>query len=387
MKKLSNYFVITVLLAGFYAVSNFSVYGQSTFEECKVIYQLVTDNRLSPDVIKLRLALSSSNDYLKKCSEIEGADANKTYVTGQIPKIEERIKQAEIKLVEERYNKAIQTKNYDDMLSTAKELLKMNRPYSLDLMLDIASVGFDNASAKPAVNKYNDDAVTFARQAIQAMSEGKTSGNFDKVTGKADLYGGYIVYKTQKCSDGKTNAAGWMNYTIGYITYVSMKQKKDALPYIYKASQAGCETKEVPEAYRLIGAWYVDEFIRIDATRMEKIKTAGDKDTEETLALLALERGYSERAMDAYARAYKIASNSKTASQSYKDSLLTKLKEMYGVRYDDDMSKFEPYLKQAGTTAFVDPATPVTPVVEAPSSAAATEPKAQSKSVTAPSPK
>lgn len=376
MKEFPKYLVISLLLAVFYAAANTLVYGQSTIEECHAIYQSVTDNRVSPDIIKLRVALASSHEYLRKCSELKDQDAIKIYVTGQVPKIEERIKQAEIKLVEERYNKAIQNKNYDDMLSTAKELLRMDRPYSLDLMLDIASLGFDNASAKPAVNKYNDDAVTYAKQAVQAISEGKTSGNFDKVTGKADRYGGYIAYRTEKCPDGKSNATGWMNYTIGYITYVSMKQKTEALPYLYRASQAGCETRENSELYRMIGAWYLDEFLRLDATRMNKIKAAGGTDTEETLALLALERGYSERAMDAYARAYKKAIESKAPSQSYNDALLMKLKEVYGVRYDDDMSKFDTYLKQAGTTAFVDPAIPVTPIVEAPP-----------KVVTAPSPK
>ncbi len=369
MKPAPKFVVVAVLLAGFYAFTNVRVYGQSTFEECQAIYKVVLDNRTSTEISKLQMALSSANDYLKKCSELTDQEAVKTYVTNQVPKIQERIKSAEIKAVEDRFNAALKAKNYDDMLSTSKELIKMDRPYSLDLMLDIASIGFDNASAKPPVNKYNDDALSYAKQAIQKMGEGKTSGN-------ADNYGFYIQYKTAKCADGKINATGWMNYTIGYITYVSMKQKNAALPYLYKATQAGCESKEYSEVYRLIGAWYLEEFLRLDATRMEKIKMAGDKDTEETLALLALERGYSERAMDAYARAYKTASESKTASQSYKDALLTKLKEIYGVRYDDDMSKFDLYLKQAGTTAFLDPLTPVTPIVEA-------EPQA----VTAPSQK
>ncbi len=364
MKKRA--FLFFVLVVVFYVVSATSIEAQATFDDCSAIYQVVFDNRNSPDIKKLRLARLSASDYLTKCGDIKDQEQLKTYVTGQIPKIEERIKQAEIKLVEERYNNAIKNKNYDDMLSFAKELLKMDRPYSLDLMLDIASVGYDNASARPAVNKYNDDAVTFAKKAIQAMSEGKTSGNVDKVSGKADLYGGYIAYKTAKCVDGKTNAAGWMNFTIGYITYVGMKKTIDALPYLYKASQAGCETKENSEVYRLIGSWYIEELAKLDATRMEKVKAAGDNDTDETLSILAMQKGYVERAMDAYARAYKTAKASETASQATKDSLLKKLKGVYEFRYDGDLSKFDPYLEKAGTTPFVDPATPVTPVKEEP---------------------
>lgn len=363
------------------SVSSEPIRAQATFEACQALYQTIIDNRVSPDLEKLKLARSSANEYLVKCSELPEQDKIKTYVSNQIPKIEERIKLAEIKLVEERYNKAIKDKNYEDMVSTAKELLKMNRPYSLDLMLDIASIGFDNASAKPAVEKYNDAAITFAMKALEEMSQGKTSGNVDTNTGKADRYGVYVPYKTKECSDGKANATGWMNYTIGFITYNSLKQKKDALPHLFKASQVGCETRANSELYRMIGAWYLEEFIRLDAVRMEKIKAAGNQDTKESLELLALEKGYADRALDAYARAYKAASENKTASQAYKDSLLTKLKEVYGVRFDDDMSKFDLYMTQTGVTAFPDPTTAVTPIL------AATESTTESKSATAPSQK
>ena len=51
----------------------------------------------------------------------------------------------------------------------------------------------------------------------------------------------------------------------------------------------------------------LEEAIRIDGERDAKVKEAGNKDTEETLAMLGLQKGYADRAIDAYARAYKLA--------------------------------------------------------------------------------
>ena len=375
----------TVLLGLFYAVLSVSLFGQNTLEDCTTIYQALLDNRTSTDVKKLRLALSSANDYMKKCGDREGqGDEIKTFVTKEIPKIEERIKAAEIKMVEDRYASAVKTRNYDEMLATARELLKMDRPYALDLMLDVARVGYDNASAKPAVNKYNDDAIASAKQALKSMGEGKGSGNIDTTTGAA-TYGYYVRYKTVKCPDGQANAAGFMNYIVGYITYVSLKQSKDALPYLYKASETGCATKGRADIYSMIGDWYVDEAVKIDTTRIEKVKLAGGKDTDETLALLAMQKGYIERASDSYSRAFKSAKASETASQGYRDALLQKSRELYGFRLDGDVSKFESYIEKAGTTPFVDPATPITPIKE--EVAQTTPPKAMTNPSTTSKPK
>ena len=366
MKKIGLLSFVSIVVFGVISV-NLSL-AQAPFDECSAIYQIVFDNRNGPDIKKLRLALSPANDYLKKCGEVNDQEHLKTYVTGEVPKIEERIKAAELKIAEDRYYVAFRAKNYEEMLPAAKELLKLDRPYSLDLMLDMATMGYDHASARPAVNKYNDEAILYAKQSLQKMSEGKVSGNDEK-------YGYYGPYKTPECSDGKSNATGWMNFIIGYITFVGRKQPQDALPYLFKATQTGCATKTNSEAYRLIGNWYFDETMKINATRMEKIKAAGDKDTDETLALLAIQKGYVERSMDAFPRGYKFANADKNRSQTYKDSLRDQTRELFDFRFDGDVSKFDAYLASAASTTLVDPVTPVTPIKEEPQPNTSKQPK------------
>ena len=108
---------------------------------------------------------------------------------------------------------------------------------------------------------------------------------------------------------------------------------------------------------------------------------SGDQDTEETLAILSMQKGYAERAFDAHARAYNAAKGNAQVSQVSKDEVLGKLKSLYQFRFGSDLSKFDTYLAQVGTASFVDPATPITPVKDAVPLA---EPKPDPKSTTKP---
>lgn len=279
------------------------------------------------------------------------------FVRKQYDKYLAAIKAEADAVIYDRFNNAVknpQSVNADDAISSGREIIAKN-PDLVDVPIVLASVGFDNASAKTPNDKYNNDAINYAKMAIQKIEAGKTSEN----------YGAYAYsYKTKEFPDGKNNALGWMNYYIGYIMFNRMNQKKEALPYFYKASQFTSGTKNYPELYRTIGSWYVDEFIKLDTDRVAKINAAGGKDTDETLALLALQKGYADRAVEAYARAYAVAGND-AANKAYKDSLLSRVKELYAIRFNKDMTGFDAYIAAAPGKPFTDPATAVVPVVEA----------------------
>lgn len=332
-----------------------AIFAQATLEECQQIYQKFLNERPGPGVSEWNAAIATGKLYLQKCGALSGQDEVKNYVIRQIPKLEEKIAQKKITDMEARFNAELKANNADGIIASAKDLININRPYSLDLILDIASVGFDKATANPPVDKYNGDAITHAKMALQKMSEGATSGNADK-------YGFYAEYKTKNCIDGNINATGWMNYTIGFITFVRLKQTKEAVPHLYKSTQIGCETKNLSEAYRMIGAWYLDDLIKLNNSYTETGKANGGKENVESLATLSMIKGYAERALDAYARAYKLASTNPKSSQTYKDALLKRVTEMYGVRFERDLLKVDDYLATALDKPFTDPATPVTPV-------------------------
>ena len=330
-------------------------YSQVTVEECNSIYNVVTTNELSRDIAKLEQAISSGKEYVAKCKDAgEGADTVIKYIAGRLPIIEERLTLLKL---ERSYNDSRKQRRFDEMIASGKQLIDRNRPYALDVMLDIASVGFDNATAK--IDKYNADAIKYANLAIEKMATGAKSGNEDR-------FGYYVSYKNDRCADGKSNAIGWMNYTIGYIKFARENKPKDAFPYLYKASQDGCETKSLSENYRLIGSWYVDEAIQIGDRRKAQLTAAGDQETPETSALLELQMGYVDRAIDAYARASRTAAMNPKASPAYKDALLNKVKELFAARYDGDTSKMDAFVSKVLDAPFPDPSTPVEPVKTTP---------------------
>ena len=330
------------------------VSSQSNVDECRSIYEVVSANVNSKEVPKLEQAAASGKAFLTQCKELttDGWDKIFKWVSEEMPVLENRIGALKVEII---FNNAIAKRNYDEMIAAAKQLIERKPTQALDFTLDIASIGFDNASAKPPVDKYNADAIKFANLALKKLADGDTSGNKDK-------YGIYAPYKNEKCADGKTNAIGFMNYTIGYIMFAREKKTKDALPYLYAASQTGCETKEFSDGYRFIGSWYVDEAIKIGQRRTELLKAAGDKETPETQAMFELQMGYVDRAIDALARAARISNTNPKASQSYKDLLQERLKELFVARFDGDTSKISEVVSKALDTPFPNPSTPVTPV-------------------------
>jgi hypothetical protein len=169
--------------------------------------------------------------------------------------------------------------------------------------------------------------------ALQKMSDGQKSGNTEK-------YGFYAEYKTKECPDGKINATGWMNYIIGYILSVRQKQTKEALPYLYQATQNGCETLKLVEPYRLIGDWYFNE-VRLGNSQ----KTISSQ-----------QKVYAEGALDAYTRAYHF-SPPHPNDPTYKNSLFKKVKELYALLYGNS-DGFYSYIKNVTNILFNDPTTP-----------------------------
>ncbi len=352
MKNVFKFLILGMMTVAFYAVATPSIFAQATVEECEAVYQKFLANRKGPELDKYKTAIASGKEYLEKCGTLDGQEKVKEYVAAQLPKVVEIVR---IKELETRFNDGVPNKKWDDAIASGKDLIASNRPYAFDVVLTIASIGYDNAVASPPVDKYNGDAITYAKMALQQIEGGKTSEDW-----------GFFQYsyKTKECPDGKLNTTGWMNYTIGYIMYVRQKQNKEAVPYLYKATQVGCETKTFSEAYRLIGAWYLDEAIKLNNKRLELIKAAGDQDTDETKTILALQKGYADRAIDAYARAFKIASANKIATQTYKDSLYKKMQDLYKFRYDDKLDGIDQYIAGVMSKPFPDPTTAITPVVE-----------------------
>ncbi len=360
MKNTIKFLALGLMVVAFGAISVSSIFAQATAEECATIYNdKFLKDRKGPTIEKYQSAIAAGKEYLSKCGSLEGDDnaTIKDYVTKQIPKLEAIVKDMKFTAeVIDPFNKSVPAKDWATAFNTGKQFIAAN-PDSVDVMLVLASIGFDNATANPAVDTYNSDTIAMAKMALAKMAENKPSGSGN--------YGAFAyTYKTTAC-DGKLNATGWMNYTIGNITYYRLKNQKEALPYLYKSTQMGCETKNIANIYRMIGAWYIDEFKKIDDERTAKIKAAGDQDTDETKAMFGLQKGYMERVAEAYSRAYKAAMTDKAATAEFKNSLLNRSKEFYGYRFDKVMTGYDAWSAGLNSKTFSDPTTAVVPVVDA----------------------
>jgi hypothetical protein len=356
MKTVLKFLTFGLILAAVGAISVTSTFAQATLEDCQAIYdQKFLPNRNATEAAKLEVSVNGGKEYLEKCKDLTGQEEVKAYVEKQLPKVIAKWEDAKYQeQVIKPFNDSVPAKQWDITFEKGKQVLAKT-PDFVDVMLVLASIGFDTAAANN--DKYQADTLSMAKLALQKMNEGKPS-----VTGDWGAFA--FRYKTTKCPDGKVNATGWMNYTIGYIHFYRQKNQKEAAPYLYKATQVGCETLTIGDIYRMIGSYYIEEFKKLDDARiaaLEKTKTTEKplgEDTPETKAMLALERGYMERIVDAYYRASKLTTDPKN-----KEAWLTRAKEMYGLRFDKDMSGFDKWVADSSAKPFTDPTTAVTPVV------------------------
>lgn len=366
MKTLTKFLTLGLMLAAFAGISVSSANAQ-TVEECEAIYQKFLAGRKGPEIPQFEASVAAGDEYVSKCSALPGQEEVLKYVNTQLPKVKTALgaKKDEVEIYTP-FNKSVPAKDWATAFQKGKLVIGKN-PDDVDVPLVLASIGFDLSVANPPVDTYNADAISMAKLALQKMEEGKGSG-----TGN---FGAFVyTYKTTVCADGKTNAMGWMNYTIGNIMFTRMNQKKEALPYFYKATQVGCDTKDrIANVYRTIGSWYVDEFRRIEGeknaayTELEKLKTddptfADAKKKYEDL--VALQKGYMERVMDAYARAYNAAVKAKE-TPAFTSAQLNRAKEFYGFRNGGKQDGFDAWLSGINSKPFVDPTSAVTPIVEA----------------------
>jgi hypothetical protein len=355
MKTVYKFLTLGAMMAAFVFANATSSFAQGT--EKDQMYEKFIGCYKATDAAAKDACFAGAKEFLDKFESQN--DEYTKFVRKQYDKYVQGKIDAEKAKVNQSFNEALknpQAVNSDVAFASGKQILA-GSPDLIDVPIALASVGFDNASAKTPNDKYNADTINYAKMAIQMIEAGKPS-----VTGDYGVFS--YSYKTKEFPDGKNNALGWMNYAIGYIMYNRMNQKKEALPYFFKAAQYNSGTKTYPELYRIVGSWYLDEFLSLDKKRLDIIKAAGDKDTDESLQILALQKGYADRALEAYARAYKVAP-SDAASQAYKTSLLNRTKELYGIRYNNDMSGFDAYIAKATDKPLTDPTTAVTPIVEA----------------------
>ena len=307
------------------------------------------------DLDSQKAKIDTGKQFLEKYGSCDSAKEFSDYLKTSIPKWEDTYAKAvaadiENKIVA-RFNTGLNAKNWDDVYASGKDLVANYGDKYRDVELVLGSIGYDESFKNNF--KYNDDTLRYAKMSIADLEAGKT---FSASYGVPKDF----VYKS------KDNALGWMNLTIGYIIQVAQKNKKDAQPYLYKATQANSETAKNPIPYELIGNYYFDQLNTLTSDIQAKAADQKETDTPEIAktkidaikAEVALSNGTSERALDAFARAYTLG-----VAKPYKDKMYKNLQDAYKLRFGKSEG-LDPWIVATVKKTMVNPTSPVTPIFD-----------------------
>ncbi|MDQ3324087.1 MAG: hypothetical protein M3525_16855, partial [Acidobacteriota bacterium] len=338
MKTIFRALALAIFMTAFSAATVTPTYAQDGLEENIALYKKYTDNYAGTTAQK-KIAIEAGKQYIEKYGTNADYAAQVDYLKKDVPRLESLVATVEAAANRNaaitRFDTSVSGKNWDETYTSGKAILAQT-PDLLDVILVLGSIGYDESLKTPANTKYNADTINYAKSAIQKLEAGKTSQNYGAYQ--------YTYSGVKEFPNGKENALGWMNYNIGYLMYFNQNQKKEAIPYLYKAAKSNSAVKNFPVIYQTIGESYFDEAKRLDQESRDKIKAANNTETDESKVAYALAKGYADRAIDAYARAYKIASANPAAKKEYKDGLYSVMQNLYKFRYDGKIEGIDAYV-------------------------------------------
>lgn len=332
MKKMFRALVPGILATLVLTTGSVSIFAQddacSDIEANQALYKKYTDNHegkiTRENIADKEMAVQAAKEYVDRYSPCSDFSAQVNYLKKAGPNLDERVTKAKERFAKEdrrnAFDNAVKSGNTSQIFSAGAEILKYE-PEFIDVKIVLASVGLDEAAAKKN-DTYNNETIGYANQVI-----GDINRDVKSLTGNWGAF--KYEYKT------KENTLGWMNYTLGMIKFYRQKKEDEGLEYFYKATQYDSETKDQAFIYSLIGDKYSREVAKLSEKIVATFKANENKESFESKSLEALLRGYLDRAIDAYAKAYQLnKKKNDAASLKAAANLYESLKTLYKVRYE-----------------------------------------------------
>lgn len=364
MNKMFKVLMFGIMLAVLAVGSAVPSFGQQDDQKVKTELRAKFMENYDKDMEKRKVAVQAGKEYLQKFGDgDETADPLIAYFKDYVPVLEKQIKEAEqeeIRIKKEkaeadenakridRFSKSVIGKNYAEVFAGGKDILA-NRDDYLDVYIVLATIGYDRAVEKD--NTYNDEAIKYAKKAIQLIEKG--------VKSDTEKYGAEFGKDSFYQYNDKENALGWLNFNIGYILKYNQNKPKEALPYLYEATKHNSLPQKSAAVYRMIGEYYYDEVARLEKERQAIRTSLGNKDNERSLELFAMEKGYADRGADAYARAHALETDA-TAKQGLYD----RFNRLYTFSRNNKSEGADQYLSMVKTKPLPNPTTAVQPIVD-----------------------
>jgi hypothetical protein len=363
MKTIFRSIGLAILAAVFVAAgstTSFAQAGCDNPEEIEALDKKIRENY--GKIATIKIAIDSGKQFLEKYGACEAPKEFADWVKAQLPAWESRYAKfnegEEMKKLFARFDAGITSDNPDEVYSAGREILA-KQPDNLNIMVPMAMSGI-LASYKNN-NKYADDAVKLSNTIVSKLKSGAVATKKNPA--------GEGTYGALKLEFTKQEALDELAYGMAYITHSVKKDKKAALPMYYEISQTSPKYKNEPRVYATIADYYLQEAARLGdeiAKMIEKQKTLPTDEEKfkfdaEIKAKVGLFNGYTERALDALARAHKVAPSATAAEKTFKDALYKQITDLYKRRFDKDAGLNE-YIAAAIAKPFPNPNSEVTPI-------------------------
>ena len=360
MKTIFRFLSTGVMAAALLAAGATLGYGQDTpnpscadVDGHNALYTKFTEIYAKKTIPEMETALTTGKEYLEKYGSCEAFAEQVAFVRPHVARLETGIKRA--KMVA-RYDAAVKADDPAEIVTAGKEFTALE-PDNINLVVPMA-LSASYKSTKENNFKYADDAIRYSTLALGKIKSGWA---FTKKDDKGTPIIGVFQYTYTKDA-----AVGELTYALASMNYYAKKDKKAALPLYYELSQSAGPFKSDPRVYGTIGDYYAEETapIRIEIAKLiQQIKDATDDKVKADLdtqvkAKIAMLNGYTERTIDAYSRAHKVAK-----AGPYKDNLYKIMQELYKLRFDKDTG-LDAFISSTLAKPFPDPTTPVTPVAD-----------------------
>src|SRR5215203_2856091 len=273
-----------------------TVLAQETDDPVKIeIYKRFVDNRAERPAV----AYQAARDYLQKYNKEK--DQYTDYLNKWVMFYERDERKRNLPGL-------INEKKFAEAYSTGAKILA-DEPNYLRAQIDLGYAGYIAASAKNET--YTNDALGYARKAIQAIESGKTPTEWAPFKGKDDTL-------------------AYLNYAVGFLT---LKTSPDqAIDSLLRAAQYESDIRKTPSTYYFLAVAYEAGPYKTLSTAYQT-QYANKPETPESKAALEKLNVVMDRIIDAYARAIGAAGTDPKTEQSRKE-WLTQLSNYYKFRHE-----------------------------------------------------
>lgn len=384
MKKVFRFVGFSMLLAAFTAVGASTGYAQADCanEEAMTLYGVVYEKYASNNPEDIKLAVNSGKQLLEKYGTCENLKDQVSWVKAEMSKWEDRVKFSEIAAwLQPRFTKfdaAVKAANFDEMFAVGGEILQkypvgqiepITGFNSINQAVTLGLAGLDASYAKNT--KHADAALRYAKAAADYIKSGGKAANQTK-DGK-DVFG---IFQFE---NNREDAVSKLTFAQAQIKFTDKSDKKGALAHYYEVTQIPGFFQKRPAVYAAIGDYFREEATKIGTETGELVKQQQAATTEEAKVAFepqikakdALLNGYTERAMDAYSRAYSLVTGTTAEDKKYKDSLLAVLTFLYERRFEKK-DGLNTWIAQAVSKPMPNPTSEVQPITDPEPTAAPT---------------